>query len=324
MARKANLLGALLMLVAVACGPRTPQTTSRTSDVAPPKLRVLGIAQDAGVPQPGCFEARCVAAANGEGARMVASLALDDGAGHVYVFDATPDFPRQLGLLDGMGDTRAEPGGRTRRPIDGVFLTHAHMGHYLGLAHLGFESAHGDRIPVWGTARMGEFLQSNAPWDQLVRLDEIELQPLVAGSPIELGKVRVVPISVPHRGEYTDTVAFRIEGPKRTALYVPDIDPWHRQEPSDVDALFEGVDLALVDGTFFSRDELPGRDIEQIGHPLMLDTVALLAARVANGMELRFIHLNHTNPALDQHGEARRSIESHGASICERGEDFGL
>lgn len=281
--------------------------------VAFPRLRVLGIAQDAGVPQPGCFEQRCTAGVE----RYVSCLALETHSG-VYLFDATPDLPRQLRLLA----PRAEPGKRTRTVVDGVFLTHAHMGHYLGLAHFGFESSHADGIPVWGSPRMNTFLADNAPWEQLLELGEIEARSMA--QPVELDGATVTGIEVPHRAEYTDTLAYRIEGPSQTALYIPDVDPWSRHA-DDPRGLFEGVDVAYVDGTFYSGDELPGRDIDKIGHPLIVDTLELLADRVGSGMlDLRFIHLNHTNPALDPRSVPRREIERRGARVAERSELVSL
>lgn len=315
--------GAVLASVCVAaagCRGSVERTQPATPDV--PRVWVLGVAQDAGVPQPGCFEAPCRGAAHDPAtAPMVASLALEDASGDVYLFDATPDLPRQLALLVELGVLEAPASGdRTRRPVDGVFLTHAHMGHYLGLAHFGFESTHADDVAVWGSKRMAEFLSTNAPWEQLVRLEEIELRPLESGRSVQLDGVRVEAVEVPHRGEYTDTFAYRIHGPQRTLLYVPDIDPWSRQ--ADPVALFEGVDVALIDGTFYSSNELPGRDLASIGHPLIVDSLGQWGGR--EGLELRFIHLNHTNPALDPASDARRAIEAAGARVARRGEALGL
>ena len=55
-----------------------------------------------------------------------------------------------------------------------------------------------------------------------------------------------------------------------------------------------------MDGTFSSLDELPGREISQVPHPLMSETRALVRGTRA---ELRFIHLNHSNPALVAGGD---------------------
>jgi len=312
------------MALVVGCRGPAAVSSNDAIDAPAPRVIVLGVAQDAGVPQPGCHEDRCEAAASDpERARYVASIAIEDVEGHVYLVDATPDLNRQLRWLTSAGVTSPKRGTRTRTPVDGVFLTHAHMGHYLGLAYFGFEAAHTDAIPVWATPRMVAFLRGNAPWDQLVKLGELELTPLEPGGTVALGELRVTAVPVPHRGEYTDTVAYRVEGPNRTLLYVPDVDPWHRHADGAALELFDGVDVALVDGTFFSGDELPGRDLGAIGHPLMRDTVELLAPLGAAGPELVFIHLNHTNPALDE-GAARQELEAAGARVAKRGDAFAL
>lgn len=318
-----------LLVVVSACTPRADASdeveTTRATPVAAPKLVVLGIAQDAGVPQAACDSPNCEAARRDPSRRARAtSLALGLRSGEVHLFDATPDLREQLDDAMDLARHLGAPPPR-RKPVAGVFLTHAHMGHYLGLAHFGFEAAHTDHVPVYGTKRMTDFLAENAPWEQLVRLEEVELRPLPqGGGPVDLGEVKVTGIPVPHRAEYTDTVAYRIEGPNRTALFVPDCDPWSRWEGPPLD-LFEGVDVALVDATFYSGDELPGRDLSKIGHPLIVDSMDLLEPRVQAGdLEVIFIHLNHSNPALDPSSEARRAIEARGFRVARRGEAIAL
>ncbi len=306
----------------VASGGNVPRAAvSIPQSVATPSLVVLGIAQDAGVPQAGCDCPRCRAAADEpRTSPRVASVALALPEGRVFIVDATPDLPWQLRDVAALrGDP---PGGRTRTPVTGVLLTHGHMGHYLGLAHLGFEAAHADRIPVYGTDSMLGLLRDNAPWSQLVDLEEIEPRPLTPGTPLPLSGVRVVPVAVPHRAERTDTVGYRFEGPHATALYVPDCDPWSRWDPQRLDALLEGVDVALLDGTFYSGDELPGRDLSKIGHPLVVDTMDWID-QLEDPPRVHFIHLNHSNPALLE-GEQRREIERRGYSVATRGQTIPL
>lgn len=301
----------------------TPTPTPTRSPIArPPMLVVLGVAQDGGVPQAACDCPRCrMAAEHPENRPRVASVALAVDDEQWFLVDATPDLPWQLRDIAALrGDA---PGTRTRRPVSGVLLTHGHMGHYVGLAHLGFEAAHVDHIPVYGTPSMLALLRDHAPWSQLVSLEEIELRPLTPGHPLVLGAVRVVPVAVPHRAELTDTVAFRFEGPQRTALYLPDCDPWARWDPEALDALLEGVDVALLDGTFYSGDELPGRDLSAIGHPLIVDTMAWLEERPAP-VEARFIHLNHSNPALEPGSAQRRELQARGHAVAARGDAISL
>jgi len=295
-----------------------------TVETPAPKLVVLGVAQDAGVPQAACTSANCEAARNdSRRSYRVASLLLAGADASLHLVDATPDLVPQLDVAIAVGQQL----GRTevpRRPVDGVLLTHGHMGHYLGLAHFGFEAAHTQGIRAYGTESMTSFLASNAPWNQLVRLHNVELEPVEPGATLALGGIKVTPLSVPHRGEYTDTVAYRFEGPTQTVLYIPDTDPWKRWA-SPPEPMFEGVDLALLDGTFYSGEELPGRDLSKIGHPFIVDTMDRFQSAVDAGeLNVTFIHLNHSNPALDRKSAQARAIESRGYSVARRGDEIRL
>jgi len=277
-----------------------------------PFLLVLGIAQDAGVPQAGCARSCCRAARRDARLRRHASsLAIvDPRAGRRWLIDITPDYREQLEALD----RRAGGAG-----LAGIFLTHAHVGHYAGLIHLGREAQDARGIPVHAMPRMRRFLRRNAPWEQLVTLGNIALAPLAAGRPVRLAPgLTVTALRVPHRSEYTETVGFRIAGPRRAALWIPDIDDWKRLRPS-IESLIASVDVAWLDGTFWDARELPGRDISEVPHPLLSETVARLAALPPRERaKIRFIHLNHTNPALRPGTPEQRVIERAGMRMeCE-------
>jgi len=307
-----------------------------------PLLVVLGTVQDGGLPHASCHGPHCEAARRDPTRRRhVASLGIVlPQSKQLFLIDATPDVIAQLDLLSGYREPALPPGGTVdRSPLDGVFLTHAHMGHYLGLAHFGFEAVHTRELPTWGTPRMLAFLRGNGPWDQLVGKKNLSLREMPVSNPevsdpavdpgawVELGEgVAVAAFPVPHRDEYSDTVAYLIRGPRRTVLYVPDTDGWDVWPRPLPEVLREaGVDLALLDGTFFSMDELPGRDITQVRHPLMRQTMELLEEPVREGeVEVAFTHLNHSNPALDPAGPERREIEARGFRVLGEGEEVGL
>jgi pyrroloquinoline quinone biosynthesis protein B len=249
------------------------------------ELVVLGIAQDGGMPHPGCEKPPCSDVHNGKRrAEKVSCLGLvNRNTGTAYMVDATPDFPTQLHALTG------------GRSPDGIFLTHAHIGHYTGLVYLGKEAMATKGVPVYGTQRMVTFLRSNGPWNLLVKDSHVDLRVLTPGRPVELPDgLRITPMLVPHRDEFTDTVGFLMEGPRAKALFIPDIDKWEKWDRS-LRELADRVDVVLVDGTFASMSELPGREMSEIPHPLMSETRALLEGTHA---KLWFIHLNHSNPAL--------------------------
>jgi pyrroloquinoline quinone biosynthesis protein B len=288
-------------------------------------IRVVGTVQDGGLPHPACHCDRCEAARHVAGRkRYVASLALVlPAAGEVHLVDATPDIREQL---DRLADLRTAPTGRVdRSPVDRVFLTHAHIGHYLGLAFFGYEALHTRRLPVHATPRMAAFLRDNGPWSQLVGLGEVELEELPPGAMVALADgVQVEALAVPHRDELSDTVGFVFSGPRQQVLYVPDTDGWDAWE-RPLEEVVAGVDVALLDGTFYSPDELPGRPVSSIGHPLITVTMDRLKEQVAGGtVSVYFTHLNHSNPALDPEGPERAEIRRRGFGVLEEGQELAL
>lgn len=278
---------------------------------------VLGIAQDGGVPHIGCAQELCVSARRDPSRRQrVASLGLvDDRSGRRFLVDATPDLASQIeSLNEGRGDVDR------RRPVDGILLTHAHVGHYAGLMHLGREVLGAQGVPVFATPRMARFLRENGPWSQLVSLGNIELREIQPGVELALSPaLHVTALRVPHRDEFSDSVGFVVRGPAASLLYVPDVDKWEKWERRLEDEVAK-VDHALLDATFFEADELPGRAQAEIPHPLVTETVQRLAAV---GKRVRFMHLNHTNRLLFD-PQAVAEIEKRGFRVARDGEALAL
>jgi pyrroloquinoline quinone biosynthesis protein B len=250
----------------------------------------------------------------------VASLALVVPAtGRRHLIDVTPDIRDQLDTLPASGGP--VPEGVDRAPVDGALLTHAHIGHYLGLAQFGFEAVHTRGLPVRATPRMARFLRDNAPWNRLLAREEIVVVETEPGATYEIEPgIRVTPLPVPHRDEDSDTVGYRISGPARTILYVPDTDRWSSWSPSLLETI-RGCDVALLDGTFYSAGELPGRDVRSIGHPLVTETMDLLESRVrAREIAVYFTHFNHSNPLVDPRAPERAEVERRGFGIAIEGQ----
>jgi pyrroloquinoline quinone biosynthesis protein B len=259
------------------------------------KLIVLGVAQDAGIPHLQCTDGVCATVRAGKRhAEKVSSLGVvNRRTGQAVLFDATPDFSAQVHALTG------------GRLPDRIFLTHAHIGHYTGLMYLGREGVGAKEVPVAATERMAAYLRGNGPWSLLVSNRNIALQPIAPGRTVDVGDgLRVTAFLVPHRDELSDTVGYRIEGPRATALYVPDTDRWETWKTSIRD-LADSADLAFLDGTFASPSEVRGRDISEIPHPMMSVTRKLLAGARAR---LWFIHINHTNAELDAQDVVREGM----------------
>ena len=275
---------------------------------APPAVEavVLGIAQDGGVPHAGCHQKLCAEARRDpKKRRLVASLGLFDRAARKrFLVDATPDFAEQMERLGGLPDA--------------ILLTHAHIGHYLGLAQLGREVLGARHVPVFCTPSMARFLRENRPWSRLVALDNIAIREIEPGVEVELSpSLHVTAILVPHRDEDSDTVAYWIRGPSKKLLWLPDIDKWDRWNRSLKEILVDPDVTAFVDGTFFSEGEIPGRSIAEIPHPLVPETMQLFGDRPPRG-RLFFVHLNHTNRLLWDPA-AVREIGRRGFAIAREG-----
>jgi pyrroloquinoline quinone biosynthesis protein B len=286
-----------------------------------PYLIVLGVAQDGGVPQAGTKQHK--GWRDPDFKRHVACLGIVDEAGSErWIIDATPDFREQLQMLDRAAPVEAKPG------LSGILLTHAHMGHYTGLMYLGHESIGATGIPVYAMPKMLEYLGANGPWGQLVRYKNIELRPLEDRVPVSLSsRITVTPLLVPHRQEYSEVVGFRIKGPKRSVLFIPDIDQWEHwdEQGTRIEDEIAKVDVAYLDGSFYANGEIPGRDMSGFPHPFITHSMKRFGSLPeAERNKVRFIHLNHTNPALWPDSEAYRTVIENGFRLAEEGERIEL
>lgn len=277
---------------------RAPDTTVQT--------HVLGTAQDGGVPHLGCRCSRCERArADPEAGRFPASLLVESEGAAAGAPAATG--PSRV-LIDASMDVRHQVDA-----VDAVVLTHAHVGHLPGLLQFGREVADADSLPVYCTAGLAALIRENAPFSLLVDHGNIDLRTVDDGDRIPLaGDARIRVQRVPHRDELgTGTLGLSVEG-GRVLRYLPDVDGW-------TDELVEWVgdaDVAVVDGTFWSDDEL-GRQAE-VPHPRIRESIEQLPGDGS----VWFTHLNHTNPVLDSGSAERRTVEAAGFGVVERGQTF--
>lgn len=264
---------------------------------------VLGSGQDGGSPQLGMEE--------GVGAeRTASSLAVVTTDGACLLFDASPDLRLQQRLLFDLPDYATRP--RRRAPVDAVFLTHAHMGHYAGLLHFGAEAAAAGRVPCWASPRMLEFLNGHEPWAHLFSNGHLvghPLEPGTATSPVP--GLEISAVQVPHRDELSDTVAFSIVEGSTRLLYLPDIDEWDDWPAAE--ETIGGHDIAVIDGTFFSEHELPDREMDNVAHPLIVDSIDRFAAL---DTRVIFTHLNWSNPAADPDSDEAGRVRAAGMEVA--------
>ncbi len=277
-----------------------------------PRVVVLGIAQDGGVPQIGCTQNICRTSKH-----FVSSLALID-ENSLFLIDATPDLRQQHSEL-----TRRYPNAVRPNLFDGILLTHAHMGHYAGLLYLGKESISTKKVPVFCSAEMADYLTRNHPWSLLVSNGNIEIRIFEADKPIQLGSFTVTPIAVPHRKEFTDTHGFIIRNSQNSLVYVPDIDSWDPVREK-ISSLLSKNTYALLDGTFYSGKELPGRNMRLVPHPTIESSLEFLKGIPPFQCKIYFTHLNHTNPLLDSSSTESSAFGDTAYQIAQEWQEFKL
>ena len=283
-----------------------------------PFIYVLGNVQDAGLPHIGCDQKICINAFKEKKQYYVTSLALVDTENKEYsLFDVTPDISDQLRILD--NDIFNE----FILPKN-IFITHAHIGHYTGLMYFGREALGSKGVKVNVLPRMYDFITLNGPWSQLVSLKNINLTKINFRDNIEITpNLSVVPIEVSHRDEFSETAAFLILGPNKNALFLPDIDKWDKWSMNIVEIL-SNVDYAFIDATFYSNTEI-NRNIEEIPHPLVMETMDLLSdLPYEQRNKVYFIHMNHTNQMLDINSDISRQVLQKGFNIARLGQRFHL
>ena len=315
----------LLAVLALGCRRRRVEPHAIATPPTPlgdVEIVVLGTAQDGGLPHVGCHAAPCERARRDASfRRLVVSLGIvDRRADRRFLVEATPDLPLQLDRLDLVAGG-ARPRGQNS--VDGVLLTHAHIGHYTGLVHFGREVSATRNLPVYASERMLGFLQGAGPWKLLFDFGHASPHILPADLAVALtDRVRVTAIVVPHRDELSDTVAFRIEGPTRKLLFLPDIDRWEKW-PRRIEDEVAAVDIALLDATFYGANEVPGRNAAEIPHPLVTDTLARLGA-LAKSKRIVLVHLNHSNPIADPASPEATVVRASGLEVGQDGMRFAL
>lgn len=284
-----------------------------------PYVVVLGIGQDAGVPQMGCDSPFCRKAwKNAKLRQMVSSIALVDPAKKErWIFDATPDLPEQFQLLKEITNDYSNN-------ISGIFLTHAHIGHYTGLMYLGRESMNSKDVRVYAMPRMKQMLETNAPWSQLVGIKNISLQLIENKRQIKLSEdLKVEPFLVPHRDEFSETVGFKISSNNKSLVFIPDIDKWQKWSERLEDVI-KASDYVLIDGTFYADGEI-NRPISEVPHPFVSETTELLKnLPLSEKNKVYFIHFNHSNPLVQDNRQKIKELKTKGFNVTFQGQKLDL
>ncbi|MDA9327449.1 MBL fold metallo-hydrolase [Flavobacteriaceae bacterium] len=309
----------LAVFIISVIGCTTNDVAINKTNQAKQYITILGTAQDGGFPHIGCQKKCCDDFYKGIlPKQQVVSLGLvDKESQQKFLFEATPDISTQLADLE-------KNHLKTNTIIDGVFMTHAHMGHYAGLLYFGKEALGKKDIPVYAMPKMKEFLSNNGPWSQLVTTQNIVFLDLQKDSIVPLSNaLKVTPFLVPHRDEFSETVGYKIEGNTNSALFIPDINKWSLWEKNIVEEV-KKVDYAFIDATFFKEGEI-NRPMSEVPHPFIEETVALFENEsLATKNKVIFIHFNHTNPALQSNSKERNDLELLGFRFATEGQRFKL
>ena len=281
-------------------------------------IYILGNTQDAGLPHIGCQHPFCEDNFNVYEEHYTTSIAVVNTDLKKYIlFEATPDITFQLNnLKKNIFDEFLLP--------ESIYITHAHIGHYTGLMYFGREALGSKELIVRVLPRMSNFLQNNGPWSQLVDINNIKIKEINFGSSTkELANINITPVQVPHRDEYSETAGYIIKGKNKKALFIPDIDKWEKWD-RDLSQLAKEFDFLLIDATFYNSKEI-NRDISEIPHPLVTETIDLLSGlNTENRSKVYFIHMNHTNMMLDPDSKLSKLITSKGFNIARLGQKLYL
>lgn len=269
------------------------------------KVKVLGSIQDGGLPHPLCHCQNCrKAIAEHSYRRYVASLSffLSDKA---FLIDATPDITYQLSLLE-------------QKDLQGIFLTHVHIGHIIGLTFFGKEAASTTNLSLYCTESVKSFLAANKPFSYLLSRNNLAVTTITPPNSISIQNAKIRPFFVPHRNEDADTVGYRLVNNK-TLLYIPDMD----RITDQIQKRIANADIAIIDGTFYSPKELPQRKLSLISHPFVRETVTKLRDALPS-TDIFFTHFNHSNPLNNSASTASKTITKRGFKVVKHGETFHI
>ncbi len=271
------------------------------------KLIILGSGQDVGIPHIGCYCEVCeIARKDVKFRRFGPSVAVINAEKPAaYMFDASPDIKYQFDMIH---DIMPVDWAAGQKPVEGIFLTHAHIGHYEGLMQLGKEGMDIRNLLVYCTPKMKEFLRENFPFSYLVARKNIDIREIRPEETFTFDGFEVRAFGVPHRNEIADTFAFEIVANKKV-IYLPDIDDWNEDSLRRI----KEADIALIDGTFYREEELTR--FAAVPHPPIREAIKKLEGLKT---EIYFTHINHTNP-INRDSEEKQLILDKGFKITHDG-----
>ena len=283
------------------------------------EIFIIGTTQDGGYPHIGCDLGCCKDAWENSKLKKYAScIAVVDHQNKKYfLVDVTPDLSEQLHMLYGVYGKNYS--------LSGIFLTHAHVGHYMGLFKLGLEMLNSNKIPLYAMPEMMRFLKNNSSTSFLFESDNIVENAIKEKQLVKLGaNLSISSFYVPHRNELSETVGYKVQSDKKSVIYIPDVDSWEECGFNILDMVSQN-DYLFLDGTFYDKSELYTRDITRIPHPSIVNSIKTFKSLSDdNKSKIFFTHLNHTNNLLRKDSKEYRIVIEKKYNVLQEKQKFLL
>lgn len=295
------------------------------------QIHVLGSAAGGGFPQWNCNCSNCAGFRNGTlnaQARTQSSIAVSEDGEHWILFNASPDIRAQLAAFPAMQPARA----LRDTGINAIVLMDSQVDHTTGLLSL----REGLPMDVWCTRQVHDDLSAGFPlftmlehWNGGLNWREIEVTELVEFTIPCAPSLRLTPIPLlsnappysprrdnPHPG---DNIGLFLRDTRTgtTVLYAPGLG----QPDARILSWMRKADILLVDGTVWHDDEMIRQEVgtktgQAMGHLAqsgpggMIEVLDTLPAS-----RKILIHINNTNPILDEDSLERAELGEHGIEV---------
>ncbi|MCC3359236.1 pyrroloquinoline quinone biosynthesis protein PqqB [Bacillus sp. REN16] len=295
------------------------------------RIRVLGVAAGGGFPQWNCACPNCRDVRGGDTAlkpMLQSSLAISPNEKDWYLVNAGPDVSRQIETFSAL---HAGPGIR-ETPLAGVILTDAELDHSIGLLSL----REGSHLTIYGTETVRKCLDTSFPVIPMLKnYCSWEWQTLAPDVKERIGDsilIETVPVSrkpplyaksdnEESEGVWEVGLLFQNERSGKCVAYFPTLDT----VTSEIESALHKADILLVDGTFWSEDELVSlgatkRNARDMGHLPISGPSGIIEKLASFSAERKIlIHINNSNPILKKGSKESELLKHHGIEIAYEG-----
>ena len=299
-------------------------------------IKVLGSAAGGGFPQWNCnglHSANVRAGVAGYKARLQSSLAVSADGGNWVLLNASPDIRQQINETPELHPVKSGP--KRNSPIKAVVVTNADVDHITGLISL----REGQPFSIYGSDRVLATLNANSIFNvcnpHLVPrvVFELDKPTHLNGAGDDLG-LMVEAFAVPGKvalflekgdagsnfgSREGDTIGLKITNAKtgNAFFYIPGC--------AEIDApladRIRAAELVFLDGTLFTDDEMVSQGLsmktgKRMGHIAVSGpNGSVEALRQLNVKRRIYVHINNSNPILDENSDARKFVKAAGWEV---------